>query len=102
MNGQPWHLWGGNQRTNGSLQHERRTSLCDARAHSGADVGSDHYLVRTTLKLKLKHLRSPTIVRPFAVEKLKDPVVTSRFTLKLQNRLEVLGNTTILRRTGTE
>ncbi|EYB90004.1 hypothetical protein Y032_0224g2702 [Ancylostoma ceylanicum] len=66
--------------------------FCDARAY-GADLGSDNYLVRATLKRKLKHPRSSTIVRPSAVEKLKDLVVSNRSTLELRNWFEVLNNT---------
>ncbi|KIH69134.1 hypothetical protein ANCDUO_00522 [Ancylostoma duodenale] len=65
-----------------------RTSLCDAWAYRGPDVGSDHYLLRATLKLK-----SLTITRPFAVEKLKDPVVVNSFILELRNGFELLRNT---------
>ncbi|EYC02892.1 hypothetical protein Y032_0097g3001 [Ancylostoma ceylanicum] len=75
------------------IDHIRISRNHDARAYRGADVGSDHYLVRATLKLKLKHLRSSSIVRPFTVEKLMDPIVSSRFTLELRSRFEVFGNT---------
>ncbi|EYC22099.1 hypothetical protein Y032_0018g3711 [Ancylostoma ceylanicum] len=69
-----------------------RESLRDARVYRGADVGSDHYLVRAALRFKLKRTSSRQIVRPLAVEKLMDPVVTDRFTLELRNRFVVFNN----------
>ncbi|KIH59885.1 hypothetical protein ANCDUO_09875 [Ancylostoma duodenale] len=70
-----------------------RTSLCDAREHRGADVGSDHHQVRATLKFKLKQQRPLTITKSFAVEKLKDPVVANSFILELRNGFRLLRET---------
>ncbi|KIH60609.1 hypothetical protein ANCDUO_09135 [Ancylostoma duodenale] len=75
------------------ISRKWRTSLCNARAYRGADIGSDHHLVRATLKLKLKQQRTLTITGPFAFEKLKDPVVANSFILELRNRFELLRNT---------
>ncbi|KIH61768.1 hypothetical protein ANCDUO_07953 [Ancylostoma duodenale] len=75
------------------ISRKWRTSLCDARAYRGADVGSDHHLVRATLKLRLKQQKPLTITKPFAIEKLKDPVVANSFILELRNRSKLLRNT---------
>ena len=50
-----------------------KTSIQDVRAYRAADVGSDHHLVRALMRLRLKKLKKKEKVRPFAIEKLKDP-----------------------------
>ncbi|VDO92783.1 unnamed protein product [Heligmosomoides polygyrus] len=46
------------------LSNRWRTSLLDTRANRGADVGSDHYLVRASMKLKLKQQKRHCIALP--------------------------------------
>ena len=42
-----------------------------------------------TIRLKFKRTPPRTIVRPFAVEKLKDPATKQRFQLELRNRFQL-------------
>ena len=69
-----------------------RNSVLDTRAMKSADIGSDHYLVRTTVRLKLK--RTPKAkddnskIR-FDTDKLKQEVFRSRFDVTVRNKREV-------------
>ncbi|GFS15650.1 craniofacial development protein 2-like [Elysia marginata] len=68
-----------------------RTSVRDTRVQRGADVSSDHYLVKTSLKLKLK--RPPNTEKSrlrYDVDKLKNKNIREEFCLKLQNRFKLL------------
>ncbi|XP_051916104.1 craniofacial development protein 2-like [Hippocampus zosterae] len=49
-----------------------RSSLLDVRSYRGADVGSDHFLVVSKIKLKLKKVKKVQPKRPYAVDKLKN------------------------------
>ena len=61
-------------------------SLPNVRVRRWAAVGSDHHLVTTTLKLKLRKTRSsPRGRRHFDVEKLRDLKVKTAFILQLNN-----------------
>ena len=63
-----------------------RSSLNDVRVCRGADVGSDHHLVRGTVHLKLKKIEKPQTIRPFAVETLKDKNLAQQYSEALSNR----------------
>ncbi|GFS14887.1 craniofacial development protein 2-like [Elysia marginata] len=68
-----------------------RTSVRETRVQRGADVFSDHYLVKTSLKLKLK--RPPNTEKSrlrYDVDKLKNKNIREEFCLKLQNRFKLL------------
>lgn len=67
-----------------------RSALRDVRVYRSADVGSDHFLLRSQVKLKLKPQRRPIPVRPFAVEKLRDRHQESAYVISLQNRFQAL------------
>ncbi|XP_058654944.1 uncharacterized protein LOC131553967 [Onychostoma macrolepis] len=67
-----------------------RSSLRDVRVYRGADIGSDHYLVRADIKLKLCNQRQPIPKRPFTIEKFKYPSTADDFTLELHNRFASL------------
>ena len=67
-----------------------RSSLKDVRVCRGADVGSDHHLLRAKVLLRLKKLSRQTRIKPFAVEKLEDPTVSQQFKITLQNRFQQL------------
>ena len=70
------------------------STVQDVRTYRGADVGSDHYLVKATLKLNLKRKRHQATEKPFAVEKLKTASVTEQFQLKVTNRFQQLQHAT--------
>lgn len=63
-----------------------RTSLLDTRVFRGADFGSDHMLVVGRLRLKLRKVAKKSVRRKLDLDKLKVP----EFSLRLQNRFEVL------------
>ena len=70
-----------------------KTSIKDVKACRGADVGSDHHLVRAMLQLRLKRLKKSEKVQPFATTKLKDPETVKAYQLQLHNRFQVLQET---------
>ena len=68
-----------------------RSSVIDVRVQRGADVGSDHHLLIAKFRLRLKRLPTPPRRnRPFAVMKLKEPMMTKQFQLEIQNRFQAL------------
>ena len=85
-----------NARTENQIDHVTivqrwRSTLQDVRAKRGADVGSDHHLVVTQLKLKLAAVRKAKNPRRcYDVGKLKMDDLRHEFQLKLQNHFELL------------
>ncbi|XP_068712999.1 craniofacial development protein 2-like [Montipora foliosa] len=67
-----------------------RTSLLDTRVFRGADIGSDHMLVVGRLRLKLRKVAKTSVRRKLDLDKLKVPATQREFSLRLQNRFEVL------------
>jgi len=68
-----------------------RTSVLDTRATRSADVASDHYLVRSTIRLKLK--RAPvtkSTQKKFDTHKLQNNDIHRRFNIQLKNRFQAL------------
>jgi hypothetical protein len=68
-------------------------SMQDCRSYRGADIFSDHELVVSKIKLKLKrtgHDKKSEIGRQYDSSRLKDPVIKNEFVLKLRNRFQVL------------
>ena len=71
-----------------------RNSVLDTRVMRSANIGSNHYLVRTTL-LRLKLKRTPKAkddngrIR-FDTDKLKQEVFRSRFAVTVRNKFEIL------------
>ena len=57
----------------------------------GADVASDHRLVRTQIKLKLKkQVRKANVRSKYDVNKLQDQTTRNKFTLQLRNKFAAL------------
>ena len=85
-----------NGRTKNQIDHtmiakEYRSSVMDTVVRRGADVGSDHYLVETKLKLKLK--RSPREKEGrtrFDMQKLADEEIRNKYNIEVRNRFQVL------------
>ena len=75
-----------------SLVNRRfRTSVLDTRSMRSADVASDHYLVRSTIRLKLK--RAPvtkSTKKKFNTQKLQNNDIHRRFNIQLKNRFQAL------------
>ena len=83
------------KRTKNQIDHitinsKWRTSLLDTRVLRGADIGSDHMLVVSRLRLKLRRVVKESARRKLDLDKLKDPPVQREFSVRLQNRFEVL------------
>ena len=70
-----------------------RNSVLGTRVTRSTDIGSDHYLVRTTVRLKLKRTSKAkddnSRIR-FDTEKLKQEVFRSRFAVPVRNKFEIL------------
>ena len=70
-----------------------RLSVTNARVYRGAEIHSDHYIVKATLKIKLE-TRTKKIenTRPPKIDfqKLRDQAVKQRYQVELKNRFEVL------------
>ena len=69
-----------------------RNSVNDTRVYRAADIGSDHYLVCTTIKLRLKTQtkgKKNNRVK-YDTAKLKEKDILKTFTIRLRNRYQVL------------
>jgi hypothetical protein len=74
-----------------TIRREWRRSLLNVRAYRGADVMSDHFLVRATLKIKLmSYKRVGTGRTKYRIEALHTKKKKNEYRMKLQNRFEVL------------
>lgn len=69
-----------------------RNSVKDTRVCRSADIGSDHYLVCTTVKLRLrtKQKEKKSTRVKYNTTKLKDEAILKTFTINLRNRFQVL------------
>ena len=68
-----------------------RTSVLNTRAMRSADVASDHYLVRSTIRLKPKRAPVTKSTRKrFDTQKLQNHDIHRRFTIQLKNRFQAL------------
>jgi len=69
-----------------------RHSLLDVKVCRGADIGSDHYLVRGRLRIKLQSLTNIEVNRHDvpAIERLRDLTKVEEYNVALQNRFECL------------
>lgn len=68
-----------------------RSSIHNARAYRGADVGSDHNLVVCDMKLRLQKVYKPASQTvKFDTRKLKNSAVRDKFVLTLKNRFSCL------------
>ena len=67
-------------------------SLMDVRAYRGADIGSDHYLVKSPVRIKLmavKKMQSSCKRLP-AIENLRDQSKIKEYNIALSNRFKDL------------
>ena len=63
----------------------------DVRVMRGADIGSDHQLLVSSIKIKLNRTRpSKAMERRICVSNLNDPQLLHKYRLKVQNRFAVL------------
>ena len=78
-----------------AIRSKYRRSLHDVKARRGADVGSDHELVISKIKLKLRVSKKPkSNTKRYAVEKLKEPAIKEKFCIELRNRFSALEEVT--------
>ena len=77
-----------------TLVNERfRNSVLGTRVMRSADIGSDYYLVRTTVRLKLKRTAKAKDDNSrilFDTDKLKQEVFRYRFAVTVRNKFEIL------------
>ena len=68
-----------------------RRSLIDVRVCRGADVNSDHYLIKAKIKLKLRATTTKKQQRKvFDTYRLRTPETRQEFTIELKNRFKAL------------
>ena len=71
-----------------------RTSILDTRVMRRADVYTDHYLLRTNIRLKSARAEGMKKARVgFDVRKLQSEEIRKRYSIEVKNRFEVLGDT---------
>ena len=94
INKKTWISPGGtakNQIDHVCVSRQHRSSVMDTRAMRGAGIASDHQLVRTKIKLKVKRKQKTKVSRrKFDTGKLQQSAIKTQFTLKLKNRYDVL------------
>ena len=84
---------GGHQMDHVLVNGTMRTSILDTRVMRGADVYSDHYLVKTRIRLKLARAEGRKNVRErFDVSKLQSETIRRKHNNEVRNRFETLGD----------
>lgn len=58
--------------------------------YRGADAGSNHHLLLTVMRLRLKKLKKSERVQPFASTKLKNQETARAYQIQLQKRFQAL------------
>ena len=65
----------------------------DTRVMRGADVYSDHYVLRTRIRLKLARVERGKMARVrFDIRKLRSEEIRKRYNIEVKNRFEALGD----------
>ena len=74
------------------ISKQHRTSVLDTRAMRGADASSDHELIRSKIRIKLKKQKQNRDVRrkKYDTTKLQQPEKRRAFIVELRNRFQVL------------
>jgi hypothetical protein len=72
-------------------REEWLTSVRKTRVYRSADIGSDHHLVVSEIKVKL-HGKKPAGAVRYNTEKLKQQEIYNKFQIKMQNKFEALNN----------
>ena len=68
-----------------------RSAIQDVRSMRGADCNSDHFLVRTRMKIRLcTKVKKARRMRQFDVEKLEDDAVRNSYEIEIANRFDAL------------
>ena len=89
--------WSPNGRTVNQIGHmyisrRFRRSLIDVKVCRGADIGSDHYLVRGLLRIKLQSVAkiNAKMNHVPAIDRLRDLTKVAEYNIALKNRFELL------------
>lgn len=73
------------------IKKEFKTLVTETRAYRGVDVASDHYLVRTKLRLKLsKNQARIKLKLKMNVHKLECEDIRRRYNVEVRNRFEAI------------
>ena len=82
-----------NQIDHAMMNGRMRASIMDTRVMSGADVYSDHCLLRTRIRLKLARVERGKMARVrFDIRKLRSEEIRKRYNTEVKNRFEALGD----------
>ena len=82
-----------NQIDHVTVNGRMRTSTLDTRVMRGADVYSDHYLVRSRIRLKLARVERKEKGRQrFDVRKLQSEEIRRSYNIEVKNRFEAIGD----------
>ncbi|XP_071150122.1 craniofacial development protein 2-like [Mytilus edulis] len=86
-----------NKKTENQIDHylvtrQHRTSILDTRSMKGADIGSNHELLKCKLRIKLKKYKIVTVTsrKRFDTTKLQRPEIRKAFSIELKNRFQLL------------
>ncbi|CAC5398565.1 unnamed protein product [Mytilus coruscus] len=89
-----------NKKNRKSIDHilvtrQHRTSILDTRAMRGADIGSDHEVLKCKLRIKLKKYKivTDTSRKRFDTTKLQRPEVRKAFSIELKEQVPTLRRT---------
>jgi len=73
------------------MSRQHRSSVMDNRVMRNADISSDHYLVRTKLRLKLKKTTCPSNTgKKDQTKPLRNEAKRKNFSIALKNRFQSL------------
>lgn len=73
------------------INNKWRKSMLDVRVYRGADANSDHYLIATSIKLKLRQIPQQHQRRKVLdIARLKSATIKKQFVLEVRNRFNIL------------
>ena len=76
------------------VNRQMRSSVKDTRTMRGADVDIDHYLVRSTMKIKVtKAIEKSNGIQWLDILKLKSEDIQRAYFVEVKNRFQILGDT---------
>ena len=80
-----------------AIDKRHASSILDVRTMRGAEVGSDHFLVRAKFRAKISHrsLRTPNTSKRHHIEALKQPEMAPQYQQKVEEALLQIDTTSI-------
>ncbi|XP_071150111.1 craniofacial development protein 2-like [Mytilus edulis] len=86
-----------NKKTENQIDHylvtrQHSTSILDTRSMKGADIGSNHELLKCKLRIKLKKYKIVTVTsrKRFDTTTLQRPEIRKAFSIELKNRFQLV------------